>query len=146
MVINCSPQTALRQPGPSIDSVCNLCVNVIGKLILDDFYLCILVPCRMCSLFLWCSGRRQKYTNNSLPEVPVQQMSCALGKLHSQIIHTYVSALPNISTSFPPQTLKMGVTPYSEIGTGQEIPGKFRRVSTDTPGIPGYSFWGTPFG
>ena len=32
------------------------------------------------------------------------------------------SALPNISTSFPPKTLKMG-TPKSEIGMGQEIPG-----------------------
>ena len=34
---------------------------------------------------------------------------------------TYESALPNISTSFPPKTLKMG-TPNSEIGMGREIP------------------------
>ena len=55
------------------------------------------------------------------------------------------SALPNISTSFPPKTLKMG-TPKSEIGMGREI-----QVSVQFPQkpsvrvIPGNSFWGPHF-
>ena len=58
------------------------------------------------------------------------------------------SALPNISTTFPPQTLQMGI-PKSEIGMGREIPGKsgFCRISTETlgPGNSGKFILGTPF-
>ena len=58
------------------------------------------------------------------------------------------SALPNISTSFPPKTLKMG-TPNSEIGMGWEIweIQRFCRISTETlgPGNSGKFILGTPF-
>ena len=55
------------------------------------------------------------------------------------------SALLNISTSFPPKTLKLG-TPKSEIGMGREIQ-VFCRISTETlgPGNSGKFILGTPF-
>ena len=66
----------------------------------------------------------------------------------AQFFNCYGSALPNISTSFPPKTLKMG-TPKSEIGMGQEIPEiqGFCRISTETLGLgnSGKFILGTPF-
>ena len=51
----------------------------------------------------------------------VQFPGCPVIPVPDGFLSSEISALPNISTSFPPKMLKMG-TPKSEIGVGREIP------------------------